>query len=260
MADALLPFLKDRPMVLHRYPRGIDQPDFYQKDNPQERPAWVESVEIYSESNDENIDYLLCQNAATLAYLVNLGCQEMNPWTSRTGSIDQPDWMIFDLDPVDIEFARVVEVARTIHAILEGAGIPSYCKTSGKRGLHVAVPMGARYSNDTVRQLSESIAALVHGELPKITSLERSPSRRRKKVYIDYLQNGFGKTLAAPYSLRPIAWGGVSTPLRWDEVTPDLDPRDFTCRNIGARLREAGDLWKPVWTESVDLEGLLGKQ
>ncbi|MES2625049.1 MAG: non-homologous end-joining DNA ligase, partial [Pseudomonadota bacterium] len=232
ISDYLLPYLKDRPFVLHRFPSGIYHEGFYQKDNEQELPGWIKTVEVHSESTNEEINYIVCQNEATLVYLANLGCLEMNPWNSRVRHLDKPDWMIFDLDPVDISFAKVVEVAQVIHGMFDSSGVPHYCKTSGKRGLHIAVPLGAKYTNNTVREMAEAIAQLVHQELPGSTSLERSPAKRQKKIYLDYLQNGHGKTLVAPYSLRPVDYAGVSTPLHWDEVTAKLDPRDFTIHTI----------------------------
>ena len=257
IAPYLLPYLKDRPFVLHRFPGGIYHEGFYQKDNEQELPEWVKSIELHSESTDADINYLVCQNEATLVYLANLGCLEMNPWNSRIRHIDKPDWMIFDLDPVDISFTKVVEVAQVIHGMFEASGIPHYCKTSGKRGLHIAVPLGAKYTNDTVREMAESIAQLVHQEMPGSTSLERSPAKRQKKIYLDYLQNGTGKTLAAPYSLRPVDYAGVSTPLHWDEVSAKLDPRDFNIHTILDRLQSEGDLWQGMLTETIDLKALL---
>jgi bifunctional non-homologous end joining protein LigD len=257
IAPLLLPYLKDRPFVLHRFPRGIVAEGFYQKDNPQDLPEWIETTQIHSESTDEDSRYVICQNEATLVYLVNLGCIELHPWSSRVKTLDKPDWMIFDLDPVDVGFAKVVEVAQVLHQIFSGAKVPHYCKTSGKRGLHVAVPLGARYDNNTVREMAHMIAQLVHEELPATTSLERSPSKRLNKIYIDYLQNGLGKTLAAPYSLRPVDYAGVSTPLAWDEVKPKLDPRKFTLHSIRARVKEVGDLWAGVLTEAIDLRKLV---
>ncbi len=253
----LLPYLKDRPFVLHRFPGGIYHQGFYQKDNEQELPAWVKSTEIHSESTGEDINYVVCQNEATLVYLANLGCIEMNPWNSRLRAIEKPDWMIFDLDPVDISFTKVIEVAQVIHGMFEASDIPHYCKTSGKRGLHIAVPLKAKYTNDTVREMAEAIAQLVHQELPGSTSLERSPAKRQKKIYLDYLQNGHGKTLVAPYSLRPVDYAGVSTPLHWDEVTPKLDPRDFNIHTIMERVKSEGDLWQGVLKETIDLKAIL---
>src|SRR5690606_37054459 len=145
------------------------------------KPDWVETVPVQHHHNEDPTDYLLCQNEATLVYIVNLGSLEMNPWSSRVPELDYPDWMIFDLDPVEIDFRKVVEVARVFHTIFEGAGIPHYCKTSGKRGLHIAVPLGAEYGNDTVKDMALAVATLVHEELPAITSLERSPAKRRRK-------------------------------------------------------------------------------
>lgn len=257
IASYLLPYLKDRPFVLHRFPGGIHHQSFYQKDNDQELPPWVKTTEIRAESTGEDVNYVVCQNEATLVYLANLGCLEMNPWNSRIRHIDKPDWMIFDLDPVDIGFAKVVEVAQVIHGMFDASRIPHYCKTSGKRGLHIAVPLHAKYSNDTVREMAEAIARLVHQELPGSTSLERSPAKRQKKIYLDYLQNGHGKTLVAPYSLRPVEYAGVSTPLHWDEVTAKLDPRDFNIHTIMERLKSEGDLWQEVLTGTIDLKAIL---
>lgn len=258
ISSCLLPYLKDRPFVLHRFPGGIYQQGFFQKDNEQqELPAWIKSIEIRAESTGEDVNYVVCQNEATLVYLANLGCIEMNPWNSRIRNLDKPDWMIFDLDPVDIGFTKVVEVAQVIHGMFDAIGIPHYCKTSGKRGLHIAVPLHAKYSNDTVREMAESIAQLVHQELPGSTSLERSPGKRQKKIYLDYLQNGHGKTLVAPYSLRPVDYAGVSTPLHWSEVTAKLDPRAFNIHTIMERLKSEGDLWQGVLTEAIDLKAIL---
>ncbi|MES2606136.1 MAG: non-homologous end-joining DNA ligase [Pseudomonadota bacterium] len=259
VASVLLPYLKDRPFMLHRFPQGVGSDGFYQKDNPQELPEWVKTTTIHSESTGEDNRYVLCQNEATLVYLANLGCLEMHTWHSRLRKLDKPDWMIFDLDPVDIGFGKVVEVAQAFHAIFEASKLPHYCKTSGKRGLHIAVPLGGKYDNDTVRDMALTIAELVHHELPAITSLERSPSKRLNRIYLDYLQNGHGKTLAAPYSLRAVDYAGVSTPLRWNEVTPKLDPRQFTVQTIIDRIRRVGDLWQGMLTEAIDLKKLVSQ-
>jgi bifunctional non-homologous end joining protein LigD len=252
MAPFILPYLKDRPQSLNRHPNGIKGESFYQKDI-EHHPEWVKTVPVRSESQDKEIRFLLCQDAATLVYMANLGCIEINPWSSRLGMLDRPDYLVIDLDPEDIPFEAVVESALAVKKVLDKAGTQHYCKTSGKTGLHVYVPLGGSCDYDQARQFAEIIARLSHRELPKITSLERNPARRQKKVYLDFLQNRHGQTLAAPYSVRPHPGATVSTPLRWEEVKPGLDPSQFTIRTIGKRLEKTGDLWTPVLSGTIDL-------
>jgi bifunctional non-homologous end joining protein LigD len=252
VAPFILPYLKDRPESLNRHPNGIKGESFFQKDI--EHPApWVKIVKIASESQDKEIRFLLCQDEATLVYMANLGCIEINPWSSRLGMLDHPDFLVIDLDPEDIGFDAVIEAALAVRKALDVAGVESYCKTSGKTGLHVYVPLGARYSYEQARQFGEIIVRLAHREAPKPTSLERNPRRRQKKVYLDYLQNRRGQTLAAPYSVRPHPGATVSTPLKWEEVKSGLDPSTFTIRTLRKRLDRVGDLWAPVLTGSIDL-------
>ena len=252
IAPFILPYLKDRPQSLNRHPNGIKGESFYQKDI-EHHPEWVKTVPVRSESQDKEIRFLLCQDAATLVYMANLGCIEINPWSSRLGMLDRPDYLVIDLDPEDIAFEAVVESALAVKKVLDKAGTQHYCKTSGKTGLHVYVPLGGSCDYDQARQFAEIIARLSHRELPKITSLERNPARRQKKVYLDFLQNRHGQTLAAPYSVRPHPGATVSTPLRWEEVKPGLDPSQFTIRTIGKRLEKTGDLWAPVLSGTIDL-------
>jgi bifunctional non-homologous end joining protein LigD len=257
-APVILPYLKDRPENLNRHPNGIEGPSFYQKDL-EDHPGWVKTVKIYSESNDKDIHYLVCNDAATLLYMANLGCIEINPWNSRTKNLDNPDYAIIDLDPEDIGFDKVVETAQVTHKILEKYGVPSYCKTSGATGLHIFIPLAAKYDYDLARQFVQVLVTLVNRELPKITSLERSPKKRQKKIYLDYLQNRHGQTLAAPYSVRPKPGATVSTPLEWSEVNKKLNPKNFTIRNIFKRLEKKGDLWKPVLGKGANIERIIGK-
>ncbi len=259
VSSFILPYLKDRPENMNRHPNGIDGESFYHKDVTQKHPKWVKTKKIYSESNEEFINYLVCQNEATLIYMANLGCIEINPWNSRITSLEKPDYMVIDLDPEDIKFQEVVRVAQTVHKILDKYEVPNYCKTSGATGLHVYVPLGARYDYEQSKQFAHLIATLVNAELPDITSLERSPKKRQKRIYLDYLQNRKGQTLAAPYSARPKPGATVSTPLEWKEVNSRLDPKDFTIKNIFKRLDKKGDLFKPVLGKGIDLEKVLKK-
>lgn len=252
IAPLILPYLKDRPQSLNRHPKGIHGESFYQKD-VEHHPEWAKTVKIRSDSQEKEIRFLLCQDAATLVYMANLGCIEINPWSSRLGMLDQPDFFIIDLDPEDIPFDAVVDAALAVRRVLDTAGAESYCKTSGKTGLHVYVPLGGCCTYEQARQFAEIIARLAHREIPKTTSLERNPARRQKKVYLDFLQNRRGQTLAAPYSVRPHPGATVSTPLQWDEVRHGLDPSRYTLRTIRKRLEGMGDLWAPVLSGTIDL-------
>ncbi len=252
IAPFILPYLKDRPQSLNRHPNGIERESFYQKDIDH-HPPWVKTVKIHSDSGDRDINFALCQDEATLVYLANLGCIELNPWSSRLGMLDRPDYLVVDLDPEDTSFDEVVAAAIAVRKTLEQAGVQGFCKTSGKTGLHIYVPLGARYPYEQARQFAEIIARLAHRILPKSTSVVRSPTKRQKKVYLDYLQNREGQTLAAPYSLRPVPGAWVSTPLKWEEVKPGLDPSQFTLRTMAKRLDKVGDLWQPVLGSGIDL-------
>ena len=252
MAPFLLPYLKDRPQSMNRHPNGIRGESFYQKDI-EHHPSWAKTVKVRSESQDKEIQFLLCQDTATLVYMANLGCIEINPWSSRLGMLDRPDFLVIDLDPEDIAFEAVVESALAVKKVLDKAGTQHWCKTSGKTGLHIYVPLGGSCDYDQARQFAEIIARLAHRELPKVTSLERNPARRQKKVYLDFLQNRRGQTLAAPYSARPHPGATVSTPLRWEEVKAGLDPSEFTIRTIQKRVEKQGDLWAGVLSGTIDL-------
>ncbi|SRR5258708_7926285 len=257
IAPYILPYLKDRPESLNRYPSGIGGKNFFQKDVDHMPPDWVKTKSIYSESNNANINYLICNDAATLLYMANLGCIEINPWFSTIKHLDKPDYAVIDLDPEKISFDKVVEVALAVHKILDNLKIPNYCKTSGATGLHIYIPLGAKYTYDQAKDFSHLIAVLANRKLPQITSLERHPAKRQKKVYLDYLQNRKGQTLVAPYSLRPKPGATVATPLEWKEVKKGLSPQDFNIQNIFSRLKKKGDLFKPVLGKGIDLQKTL---
>lgn len=263
VASLILPYLKGRPESLHRHPDGIQGDSFYQKDVDEQPPGWVRTKSIYSESSRKRINYLVCDDKATLLYLANLGCIELNPWLSRIGpgkdKLERPDFLLIDLDAKSSTFAAVVDVAREIRTLLERIGAPSCPKTSGKSGMHICVPLGAKYDYDRSRRFAEALMRFTHRRCPDLTSLERSPHKRKGRVYLDFLQNRRGQTMAAPYCVRPVPGATVSTPLAWDEVDESLDPKDFTIGNIGERLKKVGDLWKPVLGKGIDLKRALGK-
>ncbi|HMK07024.1 MAG TPA: DNA ligase D, partial [Flavobacterium sp.] len=258
VSEYILPYLKDRPQSMNRFPNGITGPSFYQKDIDLEKsPSWLKTAQLYSKSNDANIDYLICNDKATLLYMANLGCIEINPWNSTTKKPDHPDWVVIDLDPAKEDFREVVQTALVVKDVLDEYGGACYCKTSGATGLHIYIPLQAKYDYDTVKIFAEMIATEVHSRLPEITSIERTISKRNHKIYIDFLQNRPGQTLAAPYSARPKNGATVSTPLEWEEVNEDLSPSQFTINNILERIEKKGDLWKPVIGKGVNLEKII---
>jgi bifunctional non-homologous end joining protein LigD len=254
MAPYILPYLKDRPESLNRHPNGIEKPGFYQKDVTGYTPKWFKTQRIYSESRDKSVDYGLVQNEESLLYIVNLGCIEINPWFSRIDALDNPDFLVIDLDPDGNSFKHVMDIAKEIHTILDAVGAPNYIKTSGATGLHIGVPLKAKYDFDTARIFSEEVVKIIAKKHPATTSLVRNPARRQGKIYLDYMQNRRGQTLAAPYSVRPRPGAPVSTPLKWSELKPDLRPEQFNMENTLERIKKVGDLWSPVLEERTNLE------
>ena len=260
ISDFILPYLKDRPLSLKRNPNGITDPGFYHKDAGENAPAYVDTFPVESGSSDKVIDYIVGNNKATLLYVVNLGCIEINPWNSTTNKPDHPTWMVIDIDPSDGNtFEEVVDCALATKKVLDKAGVKSYCKTSGSSGLHVYVPMKNKYDYNTVKDFAHIIASFVQEELPETTTLERTVAKRGRKIYVDYLQNRSGQTLASVYSLRPVKGANVSTPLEWKEVNHKLHPSQFNIRNIFRRLSRKGDLFSPVLRESTNIQAALKK-
>lgn len=250
----IVPYLKNRPESLNRHPNGIDAPGFYHKNMDRSQlPSWVNTTKIYSPSNKKYIDYLICNDASTLIYMVNLGCIEINPWNSVYTKPDYPDYLILDLDPGNISFNEVVNTALVIKEVCDETGIKSYCKTSGATGLHIYIPLKAKYDYTNVRSFAQILASLIHSRLPDSTSIERNVSSRKNKIYIDFLQNSKGQTVAAPYSVRPMPLATVSTPLKWKEVKAGLSPQDFTIFNLMNRIRKTGDLWEDVLRNSTPI-------
>jgi bifunctional non-homologous end joining protein LigD len=260
IAEIILPYLKDRPQSMNRFPNGINGQSFYQKNVDKDKiPSWLKTYEVYSESSERNIDYLLCNDKATLVYMANLGCIEINPWNSTVKNPDKPDWVVIDLDPPKKkpEFKKVIEAALVVREILDELEVDSFCKTSGATGLHVYIPLAAKYGYDTVKIFAQLIAQKVNDKLPKTTTLNRALDQRKNRIYVDYLQNRQGQTLAAPYSARPKPGATVSTPLEWEEVNPSLSPSNFTIKNILDRIEKKGDLWKPVLGKGIDIPKII---
>ncbi len=258
-AQNILPYIKNRPHSLLRQPEGIIGESFFQKNVDHMPPDWVKTKAIYSKSTKESIRYLICDSIQSLFYMVQLGCIEINPWNSQIKHLDKPDWLILDLDPRAVEFRQVIVVAQEVRRACDELQLTCYPKTSGKTGIHIYIPLPARHSYKQVRQFAKILAELVHQRTASITSLERDPEKRDHKVYIDYLQNSKGQTVAAPYSVRPTKTASISTPLHWDEVKPGLDPNDFTIKTMRKRLKRVGDLWKPVLAEGNDIDRVLSE-
>lgn len=258
VAPYMLPFMIGRPQSLNRFPNGINGKSFYQKNMKGKVDAWLSTFER-SSSDGEEKDFLVCTGEASLLYMANLGCIEMNPWHSRVQHPHHPDWCVIDLDPGKIGFEKVIEAAQVIKTLLDSLDIPSYPKTSGSTGLHIYIPLGAKYVYEQSRQLAELIATLVHAELPETTSLERSPQKRTNKIYLDYLQNRPIQTICAPYSVRPRPGATVSAPLHWEEVKKGLRIQQFTIKNMRDRLQSEGDLFTGVVGSGIDLNAVLLK-
>lgn len=256
-APYILPYLKDRPMSLNRFPGGIHAKSFYQKDVKDKAPDWAKTMPHTTKEDEEKL-YLVGKDEATLLWMASLGCIEMNPWFSRIQSPDYPDYCVIDLDPnTKTTFEQVIEAANITHQVLDSMGVPCYPKTSGSTGIHIYIPLGAKYTYEQSKEFARLIVKLVHEQIPSFTSLERSIHDRKGKMYLDFLQNRPGATIAAPYSLRPKPGATVSMPLHWDEVKKGLKMNDFNIVNATTRMKEQGDIFKPVLGKGIDLTEIL---
>ncbi|TMB32703.1 MAG: DNA ligase D [Deltaproteobacteria bacterium] len=256
----LLPYLRDRPVVLTRYPDGIAGKSFFQKDAPDYVPAWVRTARVWSEEGGRDIDFFVCEDVDTLLYVINLGTIPLHLWASRMAKPQHPDWSIIDLDPKTAPFEDVVTLANAVHELCEEIGLPSFCKTSGQKGLHVLLPVGGQLTHAQSTTLAELIARAVESRFPRIATIERHIPSRKGRVYLDYLQNGHGKTIAGPFSARPVQGATVSMPLKWSEVNGKLDPRKFTLKTAPARMKKLRqDPLQPVLELSPDLQAALAR-
>jgi bifunctional non-homologous end joining protein LigD len=254
----LLPAMKDRPVVMKRFPNGVTGKAFYQQKAPPSPPSV--RVEAVSDEGLETADRLIGGDLATLLYLVQLGAVSVDPWHSRVPSVTNADYSIIDLDPGPrAPFGRVVEVAHAVKETLDSLGLHAVPKTSGASGIHIVLPLPPNVPNDGARMIAELVATHVAERYPKLATVERWVKRRPSgAVYVDYLQNIRGKTVAGVYSVRAEPQPSVSTPLTWNEITDDLDPRAFTIDTVPARLRDIGDLWGKGMKRPNKLEALVG--
>jgi bifunctional non-homologous end joining protein LigD len=254
ISDLILPHLKDRPLSLKRYPNGIKQNYFFQKDAAESFASWLRTELI------DDINYVFAEDRASLLYLVNLGCIDHNPWMSRSPSLDNPDFILIDLDPQECLFDKIVDAALLVKRVLDRIGLVGYPKTTGGDGMHVYVPVEPIYSYEETRTFAELISRLTIQEDPSLFTTPRTVSKRQKnRVYFDYLQNGRSKTIAAPYVLRAYGGAPVATPLDWPEVRRGLHPTQFNISNALDRFAERGDLFAGVLKSPQELHAALGK-
>jgi bifunctional non-homologous end joining protein LigD len=254
----LLPYLADRPVVLTRFPDGIAGKSFFQKDAPPSVPAWLRTERMWSEETQREIDYLVCDDLASLLYLINLGTIPLHVWGSRVATLERPDWCILDLDPKEAPIAHVVTVARAVKRLCDAIGLPCFVKTSGSTGLHILLPLGRQCTFEQARTLGALLARVIAAELPEIATVTRQVGKRGARVYLDYVQNGHGRLLVAPFSARPLSGAPVSMPLAWNEVTSRLDIRRFTIKTALGRMRRLGaDPLRPVLDIRPDLVRIL---
>jgi bifunctional non-homologous end joining protein LigD len=265
MAKYILPFLKDRPMVLRRYPDGVGGKAFFQKEAPSFLPDWIGTATVDSEERGGEMQYILANTRAALLYLTNLGCIDHNPWSSRAESQDTPDYVFFDLDPTPgTPFSDVLHIAHEIYKMLKSIRLTCFLKTSGASGFHIFVPLEPQYSYEQTRTFAEVVGRLVAAENPKLTTFERTVSKRPKgHILIDALQNANGKPLACAYSVRAEPSASVSTPLSPEDLTKKITPETWTLKNFDERIEDVGDLWRDFWKKRQTLDRaleLLGKK
>lgn len=236
VAKWMLPYLKDRPVMMVRYPDGIEGKSFYQKDAPGFAPEWMRKERIYSEDSQREIAYFVLESAEALGYIANLGTIPIHIWSSRIGSLEHPDWLLFDIDPKGSTTPGAIAVAREVALLLRRLGLRPVIKTSGQMGLHVVVGLKPRYTYEQARAFSELVARVVVARIPELATINRNVHGRKGRVYIDYLQLGHGKTIAAPFAVRPITRAPVSAPIDFAELQPELDPGDFNIKSMPRRM------------------------
>ena len=257
-AEWLLPYLRNRPLVMTRFPDGIEGKQFYQKDAPEFAPDWIRTHPVWSDESQRTVKYFVCDDVDSLLYVANLGCIPIHIWASSVGSLERCDWCVIDLDPKEAPFADVIRCAQALHRLCDQIGLQHYVKTTGKTGLHILVPLGRLCTYEQSRTLGELLARVMLREVGDVATINRHVTRRGDKVYLDYLQNRYGQTIVAPFSVRPLPGATVSMPLAWDEVVDGLDPRHFTTRNALERMERLGsDPLQPVLTETPDLAATL---
>jgi bifunctional non-homologous end joining protein LigD len=258
ISEWLLPYLKDRPVVLTRYPDGIEGKSFFQKDAPVYAPSWLRLETMWSEHAEREIRYFVVDDLESLIYIANMGTIPLHVWSSRIAALERPDWCILDLDPKGAPLTDVVKIARYLYDLCNDVGLPTYVKTSGSTGIHVLIPLGARYTYEQSRTLAEVLARFAAKSLPDIATIVRAVGDRGGKVYVDYLQNGHGRLLVSPFCVRPLPKAPVSMPIEWAQVNARLKLERFNIKTAAKRMREHGDPLRAVLTDSCDMLAALG--
>ncbi|HEU4343225.1 MAG TPA: non-homologous end-joining DNA ligase [Candidatus Binatia bacterium] len=253
VAPWILPHLRDRPLALERYPDGIDKPGFFQKATPFYYPGWIKTVTIKKKTGG-TVRHVVCNNVATLVYLANQACLTPHIWLSRIDKLDYPDQLVFDLDPSGDKFEPVKVAAQSLKELLDQLGLPAYLKTTGGRGLHVAVPLKRSETFDSVRAFATALAKIVVRQEPGQLTLEQRKNRRRGRVFVDTNRNAYAQTVAPAYAVRPRRGAPVSVPLDWDDLgRKDLRSDGVTIRNLFSRLEAVGDPWRDFWRRGASL-------
>ena len=259
IAPWILPHLADRPVVLTRFPDGPYGKSFFQKNAPDFAPEWIRRIRLYSEGSERDLDYFVAEDLESLLYVANSASIPLHIWQSRVATISTPDFCVLDLDPKEAPFSDVVRIALLLKDLCDDIGLPSYVKTSGSSGIHVLLPLGQQLTYELSRTVGELLALVAVRELPDIATVTRRPSQREGKVYVDYLQNGHGRLIVAPYCVRPLPGAPVSAPLHWEEVGPDLAMADYTIATMPSRMEGLGrDPLDGLLTDVPDLSASLG--
>ncbi len=257
IAPFIIPHIKNRPLSMHRQPDGINDPGFFQKDINFKTPEWVKIMSLKSETDDEITHYLIGKDKETLALMNNLGCIELNAWCSDIVKPHHPDFLVLDFDPVDVKFPVIVDTVLIAKKIMDHCKMEGFCKTSGSRGIHVYIPLKKKYDFEQTKNFSQILCMAINKQAPEVTSLERSPSKRKGLIYLDYLQNHYASTMAVAYCLRPKPQAPVSAPLEWKEVNRSLKIQDFNIKTMPMRLKKKGDLFKGVFGKGIDMSKSL---
>ena len=254
----MLPYLEDRPLVMTRYPDGVDGKSFFQKDAPPYAPDWFRTVTVWSEGSGRELSYFVAEDLESLLYVINLGTIPLHIWSSRITTLAEPDWCILDLDPKEAPFSDVVDVALAIQELCDEIDLPAFPKTSGSSGIHVLIPLGRRLTYEQSRTLGQLLGRVIVAERPDIATLTRNPDKREGKVYIDFVQNGHGRLLVAPFTVRPKPAAPVSAPLKWSEVNKRLAIENHTIKSVPRRMKRLGeDPLRSVLDIEPDLLGAL---
>jgi len=261
ISDYILPYLEGRPLVLHRYPEGIEGTDFYQKDTPDYFPSWIKTIKVKGKGKEQNEQFLVnCDGLDTLLYIVNQGSITPHVWLSRQGSLNKPDRMIFDLDPPGGDFHRVQRGARDLKELLDELGLTAFLMTTGSEGVHITVPLDEKTPFDETREFASAVVQYLASKFPDRYTTEIRKNKREGRLFLDYLRNSYGQTGVAPYSLRARKGAPVATPFDWNEIVKsDMTATTYTYANIFRRLGKKKDPWKDFYRHKTGIRNAQKK-